>query len=197
MNKKSLSVALLIGAMLASPQLMADSQDPAMLSHTCAGCHGTFGASAGDSIPIIGGQPQVFLKQAMLSYKDGKRHSTIMQRLAKGYDEAQIDVMANFISSQPWVSADVKIDREKANKGKQMHITKGCVGCHGAKGISVAPNTPRLAGQYPEYLFIQMRYYINPQITIPSSAKVMRSMLKGANDEDLRALAEFYASQNN
>jgi cytochrome subunit of sulfide dehydrogenase len=195
MNKKSLFAALILGGMLASPQLMADSQDPAMLSHTCAGCHGTFGASAGDSIPIIGGQPQVFLKQAMLSYKDGKRHSTIMQRLAKGYDEAQIDVMANFISSQSWVSADVKIDRDKANRGKQVHTTKGCAGCHGANGISAAPNTPRLAGQYPEYLFVQMRYYLNPQIPVPSSAMVMRTMLKGANDEDLRALAEFYASQ--
>ena len=195
MNKKSLSAALILGGLLLSPQLMADSQDPAMLSHTCAGCHGTFGASAGDSMPIIGGQPQAFLKQAMHSYKDGKRHSTIMQRLAKGYDEAQIDAMANFLSSQPWVSAEVKVDGAKASKGKQLHASKGCAGCHGANGVSAAPNTPRLAGQYPEYLNLQMQYYLNPEIAVPPSAMVMRSMLKGASDDDIRALAEFYAGQ--
>ncbi len=195
MKKKRLLAVLILGGISWVNQSFADSSDPAMLSHTCAGCHGTLGASAGDSMPIIGGQPEVFLKQAMLSYKDGKRHSTIMQRLAKGYDEKQIAAMAKFISAQPWVAADVKVDDKKVAQGKQLHTTKGCAGCHGATGISAAPTTPRMAGQYPEYLYVQMKYYLDPKVAIPPGALVMRTMLKGSSDDDIRALAEFYASQ--
>ena len=191
---KKVHAFLLAGGLMFSAQAMADSKDPAMLSHTCAGCHGTYGASAGNGMPVIGGQPKVFLLQAMNNYKEDKRHSTIMQRLAKGYDAEQLDAIAEFFSRQSWVSADVKTHSKRVEQGKKLHTSKGCAGCHGSTGIAPAPNTPRLAGQYPDYLFLQMKYYLNPDVTIPSNAQVMRGMLKGASDDDLEALAEFYAS---
>ena len=146
-------------------------------------------------MPIIGGQPKVFLLQAMNNYKEDKRHSTIMQRLAKGYDAAQLDAIADFFSQQPWVSADVKTQSKRVAHGKKLQASKGCAGCHGNTGIAAAPNTPRLAGQYPDYLFLQMKYYLDPDVAIPSNAQAMRGMLKGSSDDDLKALAEFYASQ--
>jgi sulfide dehydrogenase cytochrome subunit len=196
MNKYTAHALLLAsGLMLSAAPVLADSMDPAMLSHTCAGCHGTFGASAGDSMPVIGGQPKAFLKQSMLNYREGKRHSTIMQRLAKGYDDAQLDAIAAFIADQKWVSAQTDTNPEKVAQGQKLHTTRGCAGCHGATGVAPAgSNTPRLAGQYPEYLHIQMKHYLNEKVTIPPSASVMRGMLKGSSDEDIQALAEFYAS---
>ena len=188
-------VLLITSGLLSGAPVLADTTDPAMLSHTCAGCHGTFGASAGDSMPVIGGQPEAFLKQTMLNYREGKRHSTIMQRLAKGYDDAQLDAIADFIAEQKWISADVETNPERVAKGKTLHATRGCGGCHGATGVAPGgSNTPRLAGQYPEYLYIQMKDYLNEKVTIPASASVMRGMLKGSSDEDIQALAEFYAS---
>ncbi len=192
---KNVHAFLLAGVLIVSAQTLADSKDPAMLSHTCAGCHGTYGASAGNGMPVIGGQPKVFLLQAMNNYKEDKRHSTIMQRLAKGYDAEQLEAIADFFSRQSWESADVKTDSERVDDGKKLHASKGCAGCHGNTGIAPAPNTPRLAGQYPDYLVLQMKYYLNPQVAIPSNAQAMRGMLKGSSDEDLKALAEFYASQ--
>lgn len=194
MKKKKMHAMIMVSGLLLGTQALATGEDPAMLAHTCAGCHGTLGASAGDSMPIIGGQPKAFLVQSMKNYRDGKRHSTIMKRLAKGYDDAQIDAMADFTSKQPWVSADQKTDAKHVAQGKKLHTSKGCAGCHGATGVAPAPNTPRLAGQYSEYLYLQMKDYLNDKLTIPGSASVMRGMLKGASDDDIRALAEFYAS---
>ena len=34
-------------------------RSPSMLANTCAGCHGTDGASAGDIMPVIGGMENV------------------------------------------------------------------------------------------------------------------------------------------
>jgi sulfide dehydrogenase cytochrome subunit len=194
MNKKRFYAILMVSSLLLGTQAMAEGENPAMLAHTCAGCHGTFGASAGDSMPIIGGQPKAYLVQSMKNYRDGKRHSTIMQRLAKGYNDDQIEAMAEFLSKQSWISADEKTDSKSVETGKTLHTTKGCAGCHGAAGLSPMPSTPRLAGQYSEYLYLQMKDYVNEHATIPASATVMRGMLKGASNDDIRALADFYAS---
>lgn len=196
MIKHTVHALLLTSGLLLGHSVLADSTDPAMLSHTCAGCHGTFGASAGNSMPIIGGQPKAYLKQAMLEYREGKRHSTIMQRLAKGYDDAQLDAIAGFFAAQDWDSAAVEeTNKEQVEQGKKIHATRGCAGCHGATGIAPkGNNAPRLAGQYPQYLYLQMKDYLNEKVKIPESAMVMRRMLKGSSDEDIRALAVFYAS---
>ena len=194
MKKRQLFGALLCG-LLASTQSIGGSTDAAMLSHTCAGCHGTFGASAGTSMPVIAGQPKAYLVAAMKNYQAGKRHSTIMQRLAKGYDDKQIDAMAGFFASQPWVSANEELDPALVKKGKQLHMSKGCVGCHGPTGISPLPNAPRLAGQYSEFMIFEMQNYLDDKKPVPASAAAMRAMLKGSSAEDLKAMAQFYASQ--
>ena len=193
--KKRLFFGALLCGLLASTQSIGGSTDAAMLSHTCAGCHGTFGASAGTSMPVIAGQPKAYLVGAMKNYQTGERYSTIMQRLAKGYDDKQIDVMADFFASQPWSSAKEELDPALVEKGKQLHLSKGCVVCHGASGISSMPNAPRLAGQYSEFMVLEMENYLDESKPVPESGAVMRSMLKGSSAQDLKAMAQFYASQ--
>jgi len=186
---------LLLGlaATLASAPTLAGGVDPAVVSNPCAGCHGTAGASEGQA-PTIAGLSQMYLEQTMNNYKNEQRYSTIMTRLAKGYDDAQIKAMAEFFANKPWVSADVKSDSKLVSKGQQLHNAKGCVGCHGATGISPMPTAPRLAGQYPDYMVIQMQYYADAKKPIPATAMAMRGMLAGLSKEDLTALAHFYAS---
>ena len=58
-----------------------------------------------------------------------------------------------------------------------------------------APTTPRLAGQYAEYMVIQMQDYQDANRAIPPVAVPMRGMLAGMSEEDIKALAHFYASQ--
>jgi len=195
MKNKPLSALFLAGTLLAGTQALAGDMEAAMLSNTCAGCHGTYGASAGQA-PVIAGLSEIYLTTAMKNYKEGTRYSTVMDRIAKGYDEAQLQAMSKFYAKQPWVNGEQTVDRALAKKGKNLHMTKGCIGCHGPNGISPMPTSPRLAGQYVDYMVLTMQQYQDPTLAIPPQAVAMRSMLTGMSNDDLKALANFYASQN-
>jgi sulfide dehydrogenase cytochrome subunit len=73
----------------------ADSMNPAALGNPCAGCHGTDGQSRG-AMPTIAGKSADFIAKSLKEFRDGKKPSTVMQRIAKGYSDAQIDALANF-----------------------------------------------------------------------------------------------------
>jgi sulfide dehydrogenase cytochrome subunit len=193
MKNKLTRAMLLIGSgLLASATALAGPSGAAVVSNTCAGCHGTDGASVGPA-PVIVGLAEMYLASTMAAYKDGTRYGTVMNRIAKGYDQAQIQAMAKHLSGKPWVSGKQEIDPALAKKGQELHNGKGCVGCHGANGISMLPTAPRMAGQYADYLYFQMKDYANDSMPIPPAAMPMR-MLSALSDEDLKALAAFYAS---
>jgi len=71
----------------------------AMLSITCAGCHGTDGKSAG-TIPSIAGKSADYISQAMMDFRDEKRPSTVMMRHAKGYSDEEIKLIAEYFASK-------------------------------------------------------------------------------------------------
>ena len=69
------------------------------IAANCTNCHVTDGRSRG-AIPAIAGQDKAYLVQQLKDFRDGKRPSTIMQQLAKGYSDAQIDAAAAYLASQ-------------------------------------------------------------------------------------------------
>ena len=71
----------------------------AMLSNSCAACHGTDGKSPG-AIPSINGKSSQFLVSALHDFQDGKRPATVMGRHASGYTDKEIQDIANYFSSQ-------------------------------------------------------------------------------------------------
>ena len=66
---------------------------------TCAACHGTDGHSRGD-IPSLAGRDKSELIRAMRDFREGRRASTIMQQLAKGYTDADIEAAAGYLARQ-------------------------------------------------------------------------------------------------
>ena len=70
----------------------------AMLSYTCAGCHGTNGISPG-SIPSIYCKTPDAIQKALKEYRDGTRFSTVMGRHVKGYTDDEIQLIAGFFGT--------------------------------------------------------------------------------------------------
>jgi cytochrome c553 len=66
-----------------------------------------------------------------------------------------------------------------------------CSACHGASGISINPEWPNLAGQHASYLIKQIQDYKDGKTR---NAPIMSSIVLSLSDEDIRALALFYAS---
>ena len=69
------------------------------LSAACANCHGTNG-NASDGMPALAGKPRAYLAQTLKDFRDGRRSGTIMPQLAKGYTDAQIEALADYLSAQ-------------------------------------------------------------------------------------------------
>ncbi len=65
----------------------------------CANCHGTDGRSRG-AIPALAGQEPAMIVQRMKQFRDGSRAATVMQQLAKGYTDAQIEAAAAYFAAQ-------------------------------------------------------------------------------------------------
>lgn len=91
-----LSVAL--GIALAPASGIAGN--PAMvLADGCATCH-----SAG-GMPSLSGTPADQLKAVLAEFKTGKRVATVMDRIARGYSDSQIESIATYFAAQPQPSA--------------------------------------------------------------------------------------------
>lgn len=70
----------------------------AVLAASCVSCHGPDGKSS-TTIPSIAGQPESRLLARLQAFKaDAAPEATIMTRLVKGYDEAQIQALARWFA---------------------------------------------------------------------------------------------------
>jgi sulfide dehydrogenase cytochrome subunit len=78
----------------------AQNANPQLLSLSCAGCHGPSGKSPGD-IPSINGRSADSLAIALRGFRADPTPAgvTVMNRIAKGYTEAEIDAVAREISA--------------------------------------------------------------------------------------------------
>jgi sulfide dehydrogenase cytochrome subunit len=166
----------------------------AMLANPCAGCHGTYGHSAGELMPSIGGMEKRYISKAMIDFRSGARPSTIMGRIAKGYSEQEIAAIASFLSQKGWRPAPQKVNSKLAGEGQAIHEQQ-CESCHADGGRGGRPDVPRLAGQWQPYLYIQLRdmHDISFEGVQPLE---MRKRVQKLSQEELEALSQYYASQN-
>ena len=75
-------------------------QDIALIAGTCANCHGPDGRSTG-GIPSLRGVNERHLLARMQAFKAGSAtDATVMTRLMKGYDDAQIQALAQWFSKE-------------------------------------------------------------------------------------------------
>ena len=80
-------------------------------------------------------------------------------------------------------SGDAAAGKEKA---------KVCAACHGESGISQAPDFPKLAGQYNDYLVRALNDYKSGVRKNP----IMAGQVANLKKEDISDLAAYYSSQS-
>lgn len=85
-------------ALLAVAPAAAQNANPQLLSLSCAGCHGPGGHSPG-TIPSIYGRSAPAIAETMRAFRADQRPATVMNRIAKGYSDAEIDALAREIAA--------------------------------------------------------------------------------------------------
>ncbi|NQU62004.1 MAG: c-type cytochrome [Rhodospirillales bacterium] len=93
------AVVLFSGTLFFTPPAGANMASGAVLANTCYSCHGTDGKSVGD-MPTISGKSQKFIADKMKSFKAGKLDPTVMNRIAKGFTDSEIDALAKHFSGK-------------------------------------------------------------------------------------------------
>ncbi len=193
-SRKLLTSALLAAGLLGASISYANDMTSNVTNNPCAGCHGTNGVSLGQA-PHLAGLPAAYLVSTMKAYANKTRFSTIMGRIARGYSDEQLQNMGDFFASKDWPQTEHKVDPKLVAKGQLLHLNNGCTGCHGVNGKSSSPTIPNLAGQFPEYLRIQMEDYRSGNTPIPPAAMIMRNMTGSMSDDEIASLAAYYAAQ--
>jgi sulfide dehydrogenase cytochrome subunit len=162
------------------------------LANTCNNCHGTGGVSVGETMPSIAGLPEGYLKNIMTEWKTGKRPSASMTRLISGLSDEEIAALATHYSKLTWTPVKQKTDPKLVKLGKT--VTERCSSCHGDTGKPDDADTPSLHGQWSQYLQLEALKYRDDKFGMPN--KQMVKAAKKLTDEEIKAVAEFYASQN-
>jgi len=192
---KLIAGAVLAGSMLASSAAFAGMDRGTMLANTCAGCHGPMGISSGPATPSIAGMSKDYFIESMQAYAMGDRPSTIMMRIAKGYSDEDIALMADYFSKQPFKSAPQQADAKLSTKGKKLH-DKYCEKCHSEGGSLGEDDAGILAGQWKPYLQYNLHDFTSGNREAPKKmAKKLKKMYEKHGQAGVDELIEFYSSK--
>jgi len=74
-------------------------------------------------------------------------------------------------------------------------IRRECSSCHGARGISVSPTFPNLAGQQAPYLEAQLKAFRDRSRADPHAQAFMWGMAAQLTDETITNIAKYLAAQ--
>lgn len=157
----------------------------------CEACHGPGGNSVTVGTPSIAGQPQTFLENQLVFFREGLRHAPVMEAVAKELKDADISALAKEFSKSPVkASAEGKLDPKVARRGNELLGSMHCGQCH-LPTYQGRAQMPRLAAQREEYLVSAMQGYRDNTRT--GADTTMIEVLRGMADADIRAIAHVLA----
>jgi cytochrome c553 len=172
----------------------------ALVNNACSKCHGEYGVSISPLFPILAGQLPGYieaeLKLFRLRGRSDPRARAFMWGIARGLTDEQIKGVAQYFSKQPPVKGGGSSTPALADKGKVMYENgapdrdiEACTVCHGHSGEGV--NTqPRLAGQHPDYVSIQMFQYRKGL----RENKVMQHVTEKMTDDEIAAVVDYVST---
>lgn len=175
---------------------------PDTVKENCARCHGIDGSGRGTgAFPRLAGQQPVYLAASLLAYARGERHSGIMEPLAASLGPEDISSIAEYyaglaapaVASTDPPEGDIEYGARIATAGLPDEMIPACQECHGP-GVTRNPHYPRLAGQYAEYLRLQLSLFQRRQRGGTPYHKIMHKVVGHLTDEQIRAVTAYYAS---
>ncbi len=176
------------------PELLTGAS-ASMLGDTCAGCHGTNGASSGPATPTISGLSKDYFVETMQGFANDEIPSTVMNRIAKGYSDEELGILADYFGDKPFVKSKQNFDAELAKKGAKLH-EKYCEKCHGDGGQSADDDAGVLAGQWNPYVqWTLADFKSGDREASKKMKKKLQKLLDREGSKGINALLNYYASQ--
>jgi len=198
-----------VGPVRASSAPLADlTNDPEsaqLAAARCARCHGDDGRGRGNAaFPALAGQQPAYLFAALEAYARSERHSGIMQPIAASLTTMQARRLADYYADLPAGRAlgmsssasSAALERGKAIAHRGIPETRvpACVDCHGPVSWIRDPAYPTLAGQYADYLVLQLELFNTRRRGGADRAQLMRHVAPQLTLQQMRDVALYFAS---
>jgi len=182
----------------------SQSRNLSEIIESCEGCHSPARLDETSLIPCLSGQSEKYLRDSLEAYATGRRPSGVMaaaitrlspedrRQLAKYFARQDRLADASPACQIPSDSRAATDGRTLAERGDPERGVAACFGCHDIPGVN--PAYPRLAGQARGYLENQLRLFQAGTRGGGDFSEVMTRAAQNLNDDDIRALAAYYAS---
>ena len=86
-------------ALLAVAAAVVASAEPPAGAVSCSGCHPT-STKVTSPVPRLAGQDRAAIVRAMQDFRSGQRAGTVMDRIAKGFTDDEIQALATWFAAQ-------------------------------------------------------------------------------------------------
>ena len=166
-------------------------------SELCQGCHGELGLSVEDLIPNLAGQYASYLAKQLRNFQSGARTHEIMSAMAKTINDADLNDITAYFSSQKKMQGNGKGGNAVAKNlflnGDAKREIPACTSCHGVNGKGQAPNIatyPVIGGQHKAYLHAQLAHWRDGERR-NSPDGVMNKVAKTLTDAEIEALTDY------
>jgi cytochrome c553 len=167
-----------------------------IVNQVCAACHNADGNSVIPTNPKLAGQGYDYLLKQLTNFKSGDRKSAVMQGIVATLSPDDMKNLAAYFSSQVTKPATAK-DATLALEGQKIFRggvagagVPACAACHGAQGLGIPSEFPRLAAQHSEYVYDQLnKFRVGERAN--DGAKMMRTIAARLTDNDMKAVAAY------
>jgi len=187
-------------AQAAKPDL---AKAQATAQQVCAACHAADGNSPTPANPKIAGQFPEYLAKQLMNFKPqggkkAERDNAVMAGMVANLSAADMNGLAAYYAGQKMKPAAAK-DKDLAALGQKLYrggnMASGvaaCAGCHGPDGLGMPSQYPRIAGQYAEYVELQLKSFkAGTRANDPNG--MMRGVAGRMTDQEIKAVSEYVA----
>ena len=198
-------------AAIASPEALAqDAQKAAIerargiVKQVCSACHGQDGNSATPANPNLAGLPADYITLQLTHFQQGLRVNPVMNTMAKPLSPEDMTALGLYFSQQKSKGLAAR-DGTLAKAGQKLYRggdalaqVPPCGSCHGPGGAGIPKNYPRLAGQYAEYTYAQLRAFKAGERGADKddrdrNGRTMVAIASRLSDDQMKAVAEYTA----
>jgi cytochrome c553 len=188
-------------AAVAKPDLAKAGQ---IAAQVCAACHGADGNSAAAANPNLAAQGADYITLQLMHFKAGVRVNATMQAMAATLSDADMKALGIYFSQQKPKGlgakdpALVKAGQKLWRGGDEATDVPACAACHSPTGAGIPKNYPRLAGQYADYVYAQLKAFQSGARGADPGGKdvngrIMASIAHDMADAQMKAVADYAA----
>ena len=188
-------------AAAAKPDLAKARQ---IAGQVCAACHGADGNSAAAANPNLAGQDADYITLQLAHFKAGIRANPTMQAMAASLSDDDMRSLGAYYAQQKpkgLAAKDpslVKSAQQLWRGGDAANGVPACSACHSPTGAGIPKNFPRLAGQYADYTYAQLKAFKAGERGADAAGRdingrVMNAIAQKMSDAQMKAVADYAA----